>query len=88
MFRIGTEDAAQAVGVLAGIAVAASLWRRSVAEGERASLDRLICPRCGSTIEATHEHAGASQPGGLQLWSCARCGYNHAEALTCEGCGR
>ena len=88
MFRLGTEDAAQTVGVLAGLAVAVSLWRRSVAESARASLDRLICPRCGGGVEATHEHAGAGRPAGLQLWTCARCGYEHAEALTCEGCGR
>jgi hypothetical protein len=86
MFRLGTEDAAQAVGVLAGIAVALSLWRRSVAENARASLDRLICPRCAGAVASSHEHAGASHPGGLQLWSCSRCGYEHAEALTCASC--
>ena len=87
LFRLGTDDAAQAVGLFAGIAVAVSLWRRSFAESSRASLDRLICPRCAGPVQSTHEHAGAPHPAGLQLWACARCGYEHAEALTCEACG-
>ena len=86
MFRLGVEDAANVIGVLTAGAITASLWRRSAADSVQASLVRLVCPRCGSRLTSTHEHVSSAQPGGLQEWSCARCGYAHAEALTCEGC--
>lgn len=86
MFRLGIEDAANVIGVLTAGAITASLWRRSAADSLHASLAALDCPRCGSRLASTHEHASTTQPGGLQEWACARCGYAHAEALTCEGC--
>lgn len=86
MFRLGTQDAAPVIGLLTGGVVAAALWRRSIADSRRDSLARLACPRCGGPLTTTHEHVSATQPGGLQEWACGRCGYAHAEALTCEGC--
>jgi ribosomal protein S27AE len=86
MFRLGIEDAAHVIGLLTGGAITAALWRRSAADSLHSSLARLACPRCGGPLASAHEHASPAQPGGLQEWACARCGYAHAEALTCEGC--
>lgn len=86
MFRLGTEDAANVIGLLAGGAITVALWRRSAVDSLHASLDRLVCPRCGGALATAHEHVSLGQPAGLQEWACARCGYGHAEALTCEGC--
>ncbi len=86
MFRLGSEDAANVMGLLTGGAITVALWRRSAVDSLRASLDRLSCPRCGGPLTTAHEHANPAQPAGLQEWVCARCDYAHAEALTCEGC--
>lgn len=86
MFRLGNEDAANVIGLLTGGAITVALWRRSAADSLHASLDRLVCPRCGGPLSTAHEHFSVVQPGGLQEWACAHCGYAHAEALTCEGC--
>lgn len=86
MFRLGTEDAANVIGLLTGGAITVGLWRRSAADGLRDRLDHLVCPRCGSALATAHEHASPAQPAGLQEWTCGACGYAHTEALTCEGC--
>jgi ribosomal protein S27AE len=86
MFRLGSEDAANVIGLLTGGVITAALWRRSAADSLHASLERLACPRCGGPLGTAHEHVSVALPGGLQEWTCAACGYAHAEALTCEGC--
>ena len=84
--RMGSDEMAPTLGAVAGLAVAGSLWLRSVRETARASLDRLVCPRCEGRLSSEHEHASEAMPDGLQSWQCESCGYVHAEALTCEGC--
>ena len=83
----GLHDAAPAIGLLAATAVAVTLWRLAQTDREQASLAALRCPRCRDALELRHEHA---RPGGiaagLQHWSCAGCGFDHSEALTCPEC--
>ncbi len=84
--RLGPPDIAPVVGAIVALGVALTVWRRGAADLERASIERLICPSCGGALATEHEHRSVTQPGGLQVWSCADCGYHRAQALTCEGC--
>lgn len=85
--RLGFDAAAPAVGVIAAAVVAVTIWRWARADGEQVALARGRCPRCRCPLAARHEHA---RPGalaeGLIEWSCAACGYDHTEPLTCERC--
>jgi hypothetical protein len=82
MHRLGAGDAAAGVGLLAALAVVVTLARWTAADAARASLAALRCPRCAGALHSDLElpRAGAAHPG-LRHWSCARCGYAHAESL-------
>ena len=86
--RLGQDEVAPAVGILLGAVTALTLWRRNAADQLDASLRRLVCPACRGPLETSHEHAGEVQPGGLQAWTCASCGYAHASTLTCAECAQ
>jgi ribosomal protein S27AE len=85
--RWALHDAAPGIGVIAAVIVAVTLWRWARSDREQLALAELRCPRCATVLRSWHEHARAGAlADGLQQWQCDRCGYAHAEALTCERC--
>lgn len=83
----GLGDAAPALGLAVAAVVALTLWRWSRVDREQMSLARLRCPRCSGALDMRHEHARpAEDAGGVQCWTCGRCGYERVERLTCAEC--
>ena len=83
----GPREEAPAIGLLVAAAVALTLWRWARVDREQRALTELRCPRCWETLQCSHDHARADGLAeGVVRWSCERCGYQHAEALTCPDC--
>ncbi|HJM89785.1 MAG TPA: hypothetical protein QF624_09195 [Dehalococcoidia bacterium] len=84
---VGMRDAASAIGLLAAVLVAITLWRWALADRRQTALTHLRCPQCDAQLRTEHEHA---RPGGVetgvQRWRCEDCGFEHTEALTCPRC--
>lgn len=86
MYRLGAADAATGIGLLTALAVVITLARWTLLDGEQASRARLACPRCHGPLTTGQEPARAGAPdSGLLHWSCAACGYTHAEPLPRPG---
>lgn len=83
--RSGLEEAASGIGVIAALTVVVTLWRWRRRDGELDALLAGRCPRCEAPIAGRHDH-GSSSRGGLDWWSCAACGFERGESLTCERC--
>jgi len=83
----GFSDAAPAIGLIAAVIVALTLWHWAATDRTQRALAVLRCPRCSQAIETRHEHARPGGVGsGLQSWTCDHCGYLHSESLTCAEC--
>lgn len=83
----GADEAAPAVGFAVAVLVAVTIWRWAQGDREQRALAAQRCPRCSDALSAAHVHARPGGVGtGLQRWQCARCGYEHSEALTCAEC--
>jgi hypothetical protein len=94
-FFIGARLLGLSAGLLLALAVFATSMTYVVIsrtqERRAEHLARGRCPRCSSPIATEHVHrrwdpAATSWLLPSTSWRCRECGFEHAEALACEGC--
>jgi hypothetical protein len=90
---------ARLFGLSAGLLLALAVFVTSMTyvvisraqERRAAQLATGRCPRCRSAIATEHVHRRWDPPATSWLlpstpWRCRECGFEHTEALACEGC--
>jgi len=83
MRAFGPDALAPGAGVMVATAVGVTLWRWSVRDDQRETIEAGACPRCAAPITRFQE---LPRPGalarGLQGWRCENCGLEDSEPLT------
>ena len=85
---LGPDALAPGAGVMLAAAVALTLWRWSVRDARRETVEAGTCPRCSALLESFEF---TPRPGalahGLHGWRCPNCGLEEARPLTARNSG-